>query len=114
MRKEIDVMKALGITAPTLDKRLKKYGIDYKLFKKRRSASPQRRLPHPNKMLFLSPEKQETSANYGCLILFVWCEQLQKASNRTFHKRVKNIKADSAAKFSPIQEGKNQIFSDLR
>ena len=34
--KKVDVMKALGITAPTLDKRLEKYGIDYKLFKKKK------------------------------------------------------------------------------
>lgn len=34
--KKIDVMKALGITAPTLDKWLKDEGIDYKLFKNKK------------------------------------------------------------------------------
>ncbi len=36
-------MKALGITAPTLDKRLKKYGIDYKLFKKKKERKPRKK-----------------------------------------------------------------------
>ena len=41
--KKVDVMKALGITAPTLDKRLKKYGIDYKLFKKKKERKPRKK-----------------------------------------------------------------------
>lgn len=41
--KKVLVMKDMGITAPTLDKKLKKYGIDYKLFKpaKQRKTRPQ-------------------------------------------------------------------------
>lgn len=41
--KKVDVMKALGITAPTLDKRLEKYGIDYKLFKKKKERKPRKK-----------------------------------------------------------------------
>lgn len=40
--KKIDVMNALGITAPTLDKWLKDEGIDYKLFKKKKERKPKR------------------------------------------------------------------------
>ena len=31
--KKVRVMETMGITAPTLDKKLKLYGINYKLFK---------------------------------------------------------------------------------
>ncbi|OKY98697.1 MAG: hypothetical protein BHV67_06165 [Bacteroidales bacterium 43_36] len=31
--KKVRVMEAMGITAPTLDRKLKLYGINYKLFK---------------------------------------------------------------------------------
>lgn len=37
--KKVDVMKALGITAPTLDKWLKDESIDYKLFKKKKERN---------------------------------------------------------------------------
>lgn len=40
--KKVDVMKALGITAPTLDKWLKDEGIDYKLFKKKKERNSKR------------------------------------------------------------------------
>lgn len=41
--KKVDIMKALNITAPTLDKRLEKYGIDYKLFKKKKERKPRKK-----------------------------------------------------------------------
>ena len=37
--KKVLVMKDMGITAPTLDKKLKIYGIDYKLFKPTKKTS---------------------------------------------------------------------------
>ncbi len=40
--KKVDVMKALGITAPTLDKWLNDEGIDYKLFKKKKERNSKR------------------------------------------------------------------------
>lgn len=40
--KKVDVMQALGITAPTLDKWLKDESIDYKLFKKKKERNPKR------------------------------------------------------------------------
>lgn len=40
--KKVDVMKALGITAPTLDKWLKDESIDYKLFKKKKERNSKR------------------------------------------------------------------------
>ena len=36
-------MKALNITAPTLDRRLEKYGIDYKLFKKKKERKSRKK-----------------------------------------------------------------------
>ena len=41
--KKVDVMKALGITAPTLDKWLKDESIDYKLFKKKKERNSNRK-----------------------------------------------------------------------
>ena len=40
--KKVDVMQALGITAPTLDKWLKDESIDYKLFKKKKERNSKR------------------------------------------------------------------------
>lgn len=41
--KKVDVMNALGITAPTLDKWLKDESIDYKLFKKKKERKPRKK-----------------------------------------------------------------------
>lgn len=41
--KKVDVMKVLGITAPTLDKWLKDESIDYKLFKKKKERNSNRK-----------------------------------------------------------------------
>lgn len=41
--KKVDVMKSLGITAPTLDKWLKDESIDYKLFKKKKERNSNRK-----------------------------------------------------------------------
>lgn len=40
--KKVDIMNAIGITAPTLDRRLKKHGIDYKLFKRNKNSKSKR------------------------------------------------------------------------
>ena len=46
--KKISVMQAMKITAPTLDKKLKRHGIDYKLFKPKTKSKPKRHINDAN------------------------------------------------------------------
>lgn len=46
--KKVSIMKAMKITAPTLDKKLKRYGIDYKLFKPKKKMKSQQHKDYGN------------------------------------------------------------------